>query len=77
VPVFIDLLAAFVDGSLQLVGFLRRNGAGGASDNRLALLLADSLSPSRTTSDNVKDSIGNDPVVNPEGSVICRPDRYR
>ena len=27
--------------------------------------------------DNVKDSIGNDPAVNPDGSIIYGPERYR
>ena len=41
--VLIDLLAAFFDNPLQLVGLFRRECAGCASENRLALFLADPL----------------------------------
>src|SRR6266498_86171 len=43
--VFIDLLAAFLDNSFQLVGFFRRERSGCAGENRLALFIAHPLEP--------------------------------
>ena len=40
---FIDLLATLLDNSFQLVGFFRRECAGCAGENGLALFLTDSL----------------------------------
>ena len=40
---FIDLLAAFFDNPLQLVGLFRRECAGRANENGLALFFADPL----------------------------------
>jgi hypothetical protein len=40
-----DLLASFLDGPLQLVGFLRRKTSEDPAESRLALLLADAPEP--------------------------------
>ena len=52
--VFISFLAAFLDNSLQLVGFLLREGSGRASENRLTLFLTDPLQTVHEVSGNLQ-----------------------